>query len=74
MCRQFITQIEYYIYYIQLLLSFQDIVSSYEVGGDGARFSVIKYSTTVRTEFNLDKYDTKADIVAAIDRIAYQVK
>jgi len=50
----------------------QDVVGSYEVGGEGARFSVIKYSTSVRREFDLNKYQTKNDILAAIDRISYQ--
>ena len=59
--------------FISFILLAQDVVQSFEVGGQGARISVVKYSTSVRREFDLDKYSTKSDVLAAIDRISYQV-
>jgi len=51
----------------------KEVVSSFDVGpGENqTRIGVIQYSHWVRTEFNLNAYQTKAQINSAIDNITY---
>jgi len=49
----------------------KDVVSGFDVGPGKTRFGVIKYSSYVLREFDLDTYTTKDEILNAVNRIQY---
>lgn len=46
-----------------------DVVDSLEVGRDGIRVGLVQFSDTPVTEFSLDTYQTKADLLAHVRRL-----
>ena len=48
------------------------IIESLNVGPDFARISVTKFSSVSETEFDLDEYDNKEDMVAAVLNFEYK--
>ncbi|XP_041420606.1 collagen alpha-1(XII) chain isoform X2 [Xenopus laevis] len=48
------------------------LVSAFEIGEDKTRVGVVQYSSDTRTEFNLNSYYKKEELVAAIKRIPYK--
>lgn len=48
------------------------LVSAFDIGEDKTRIGVVQYSSDTRTEFNLNKYFKKGDLLAAIKRIPYK--
>lgn len=51
----------------------EDVVKGYDIGLDKTRIGVIKYSTSVVREFDLDTYNSKEKVLQAVDRIVYSV-
>ena len=47
------------------------VISTFDVGLDKTRVGVISFSTSVRHEFKLNKYDSKTEMLAAVHRIKY---
>ncbi|XP_039202568.1 collagen alpha-1(XII) chain isoform X3 [Crotalus tigris] len=48
------------------------LVSAFDIGEDKTRVGIVQYSTDTRTEFNLNQYFRKKDLVEAIRRIPYK--
>ncbi|XP_056421865.1 collagen alpha-1(XII) chain isoform X3 [Hyla sarda] len=48
------------------------LVSAFDIGEEKTRVGVVQYSSDTRTEFNLNKYLNKKDLLAAIKRIPYK--
>lgn len=48
------------------------LVSAFDIGEDKTRVGIVQYSTDTRTEFNLNQYSRKKDLVEAIRRIPYK--
>ncbi|KAM8953803.1 collagen alpha-1(XII) chain [Pelodytes ibericus] len=48
------------------------LVSAFEIGEDRTRVGVVQYSSDTRTEFNLNKYYKKNELLEAIKRIPYK--
>uniref|UniRef100_A0A8C5R881 Collagen alpha-1(XII) chain n=1 Tax=Leptobrachium leishanense TaxID=445787 RepID=A0A8C5R881_9ANUR len=48
------------------------LVSAFEIGEDKTRVGVVQYSSDTRTEFKLNKYYKKSDLLTAINRIPYK--
>lgn len=56
----------------QLVKKFiNQIVDSLDIGDQQARVALVQYSSTVRTEFPLNKFNTKQSIKAAVKRMEY---
>ncbi|XP_041374199.1 uncharacterized protein LOC121387240 [Gigantopelta aegis] len=56
----------------QLVLEFtKDFISFADIDGGSVRVGVVVYSTSVHTEFYLDRYSSKSEILEAIDSIPY---
>jgi len=49
----------------------KDVIQAFDIGFDQTRVGVVQYSTTVSRPFDLNDYGNKADMLAAVDRIAY---
>ncbi|XP_069392927.1 collagen alpha-6(VI) chain isoform X2 [Paralichthys olivaceus] len=47
------------------------LVNSFDVGSDHVRIGLVQYSTTPRTEFLLNTYQDKADILKHISKLPY---
>lgn len=58
----------------QTLQFVKDTVNNYEIGPDQTRVGVIQYSSSVIHEFALDTYNTKNDVINAVQRISYMVR
>lgn len=48
------------------------LVSAFDIGEDKTRVGVVQYSSDTRTEFNMDRYNNQAELLAAIKRIPYK--
>ncbi|CAJ0946841.1 unnamed protein product, partial [Ranitomeya imitator] len=48
------------------------MVLAFDIGEDKTRVGVVQYSSDTRTEFNLNKYFKKNELLAAIKRIPYK--
>uniref|UniRef100_UPI003AAAA8F2 collagen alpha-6(VI) chain-like n=1 Tax=Centroberyx gerrardi TaxID=166262 RepID=UPI003AAAA8F2 len=48
------------------------LVNSFDVGPDHVRIGLVQYSTTARTEFLLNTYQTKEDILQYISNLPYK--
>nr|XP_033792023.1 collagen alpha-1(XII) chain isoform X1 [Geotrypetes seraphini] len=48
------------------------LVSAFDIGEDKTRVGVVQYSSDTRTEFNLNKYYKKNELISAIGRIPYK--
>ncbi|XP_061479123.1 collagen alpha-1(XII) chain isoform X1 [Rhineura floridana] len=48
------------------------LVSAFDIGEDKTRVGVVQYSSDTRTEFNLNQYLNKRDLIEAIQRIPYK--
>ncbi|XP_062981009.1 collagen alpha-1(XII) chain isoform X2 [Elgaria multicarinata webbii] len=48
------------------------LVSAFDIGEDRTRVGIVQYSSDTRTEFNLNQYFTKRDLIEAIKRIPYK--
>ena len=51
----------------------KDVVNGYDIGPDKTRIAVVKFSTSVRREFDLDDFTTKEQVLDAVDKITYKV-
>ena len=49
----------------------KDVIAGFTVGADDTRVGLIKYSSTVFTEFSLNSYDNEADVLDAVEQVAY---
>ncbi|XP_078504196.1 collagen alpha-1(XII) chain isoform X2 [Lissotriton helveticus] len=48
------------------------LVSAFDIGEDKTRVGVVQYSSDTRTEFQLNEYMRKSDLLSAIKRIPYK--
>lgn len=48
------------------------LVSAFDIGEDKTRVGVVQYSSDTRTEFNLNQYFRRSDLIEAIKRIPYK--
>lgn len=48
------------------------LVSAFDIGEDKTRVGIVQYSSDIRTEFNLNQYFKKTDLIEAIKRIPYK--
>ncbi|XP_077162695.1 collagen alpha-1(XII) chain isoform X2 [Paroedura picta] len=48
------------------------LVSAFDIGEDKTRVGIVQYSSDTRTEFNLNQYFKKRDLIEAIKRIPYK--
>uniref|UniRef100_A0A8D0CFC3 Collagen alpha-1(XII) chain n=2 Tax=Salvator merianae TaxID=96440 RepID=A0A8D0CFC3_SALMN len=48
------------------------LVSAFDIGEDRTRVGIVQYSSDTRTEFNLNQYFKKKDLIEAIKRIPYK--
>ncbi|XP_068137600.1 collagen alpha-1(XII) chain isoform X2 [Hyperolius riggenbachi] len=48
------------------------LVSAFDIGQDKTRVGVVQYSSDTRTEFNMNRYLKRADLLSAIKRIPYK--
>lgn len=48
------------------------LVSAFDIGEEKTRVGVVQYSTDTRTEFNLNQYYRRDDLLAAIKKIPYK--
>ncbi|XP_013922004.1 PREDICTED: collagen alpha-1(XII) chain-like, partial [Thamnophis sirtalis] len=48
------------------------LVSAFDIGEDKTRVGIVQYSSDTRTEFNLNQYFRKRDLIEAIRRIPYK--
>ncbi|XP_067844647.1 collagen alpha-1(XII) chain [Heptranchias perlo] len=48
------------------------LVSAFEIGDDKTKVGIVQYSSDTRTEFNLNRYDQKQDLLNAITNLPYK--
>lgn len=48
------------------------LVSAFDIGEEKTRVGVVQYSSDTRTEFNLNQYFRRSDLLDAIKRIPYK--
>ncbi|XP_051868952.1 collagen alpha-1(XII) chain-like isoform X2 [Pristis pectinata] len=48
------------------------LVSAFEIGNDKTRIGIVQYSSDTRTEFNLNAYSQKEDVLNAITNLPYK--
>nr|XP_014348789.1 PREDICTED: collagen alpha-1(XII) chain [Latimeria chalumnae] len=48
------------------------LVSAFDIGEDKTRVGVVQYSSNTRTEFNLNQYFRKSEVISAINSIPYK--
>lgn len=48
------------------------LVSAFDIGEEKTRVGVVQYSSDTRTEFNLNQYFRRNDLIDAIKRIPYK--
>lgn len=48
------------------------LVSAFDIGEEKTRVGVVQYSSDTRTEFNLNQYYQRDELLAAIKRIPYK--
>uniref|UniRef100_A0A8D2LYC8 Collagen alpha-1(XII) chain n=1 Tax=Varanus komodoensis TaxID=61221 RepID=A0A8D2LYC8_VARKO len=48
------------------------LVSAFDIGEEKTRVGIVQYSSDTRTEFNLNQYFRKKDLIEAIKRIPYK--
>lgn len=58
--------------FVRIKKFMKDVVSGFDISGKRTQIGLIKYSTRVKTEFSLNSYNKKKDVLKAIDRVSYQ--
>lgn len=48
------------------------LAGAFDIGEDKTRVAVVQYSTDTRTEFNLNQYNRRADVLRAIRNLPYK--
>ncbi|XP_048391729.1 collagen alpha-1(XII) chain isoform X1 [Stegostoma tigrinum] len=48
------------------------LVSAFEIGEDKTRVGIVQYSSDTRTEFDLNRYNRKQDLLSAITNLPYK--
>jgi matrilin-3 len=49
----------------------KDVINAFDIGLNKTRVGVVRYSSAVMRPFDLNTYDNKIDIMAAVDSITY---
>lgn len=48
------------------------LVSAFEIGDDKTKVGIVQYSSDTRTEFDLNQYSRKEDLLSAITNLPYK--
>lgn len=57
--------------FVEVKQFIKDVVNAFDIGLNKTRVGVVRYSSRVTRPFDLNTYDNKVDVTAAVDEITY---